>query len=514
MKRQSKLVNHLYEDHFSTLSLFELINCLLKISKEKNSLDKALALSKKYPSITTLLNVDLETLNMRYKLNDNSILLFRSIKEMVLRRKKEEIYHASIPSNYDAFIEYCKIVLGENSKEIVGIFYLDGEWRIIEEEFLSQGDAKLVHCNTIDITRKALSYRARGVVIAHNHPSGALIASPDDLRLTQDLKIKLHTFQIVLLDSLIFTHDKYISILKEEPLFNNIESRNLGFTLSSEQKETYFYTIKAISRLMARNLKKDESINTEQIEDIVNTYKKSGLIVSNNLILEFLNEDEIPKIRSNNPKYLGKRYMQILNTRSPTYFSYLDIQERFQIVSTRYSLIFEKLPFSIIGKSLREMIGEEGYEICKPFLKKAFKGNRCSFRYPWNNSKGILKYIKLHYIPHVTAKKEVKGIAVFLESVSSSEILQNMGDSSSISSILPKHLGHDILEVDDVFFAKVMSTVKDAFRQCDVVLNASVLIDTTNNVYHQFYDSKKIELGYIKAIITNGLKTGKLTKNL
>ncbi len=514
MHVQQKHINHLYEDPLSNISLFELILFFLTISKESNKAKKASDIIKKYSNITALLHADSEVLKLKYTLSDRSILLFRLVREMVLRRKKEEISNTAMPSNYDAFIEYCQIVLGENSKEIIAIFYLDGEWRVIEEEFISQGHSGRVYCDTIDITRKAITYRAKGVVIAHNHPSGKLITSSDDLLLTRDLKTKLETFQIVLLDSLIFANSTYISILKEERFFNSIEAKNLKFLLNQKQQDAYFDTIKAIPKLGIENLKKTKSIIKNHLEELANIYEESGLVVSKDLIQEFWENRESHKIRSKNPKYLGKQYIKILNTRASTYFSYLDTQERFKILSKKYFLIFKEPLSNIIGKRLEEVIGSNGYQICSPFLKKAMNGMRCSFRYPWENHCGVVKYLTLHYIPHLDCEKKVKGVAVFLEPVSSDEQLRNWSEHSAISSILPKHFSNTPTEIDETFFSEVMSHVKLMFKQHNVILDISVLTDITNNLYTQFYDSKKIELGYITAIISNGLKTGKLSKHL
>jgi DNA repair protein RadC len=64
----------------------------------------------------------------------------------------------------------------------------------------------------------AVKSLAKGVIIAHNHPSGNLTPSPQDLNMTKELDNALRLFNITLLDSLILVKEYYRS-LKDEGNF-------------------------------------------------------------------------------------------------------------------------------------------------------------------------------------------------------------------------------------------------------------------------------------------------------
>jgi DNA repair protein RadC len=57
--------------------------------------------------------------------------------------------------------------------------------------------------------------RASAVIIAHNHPSGNLDPSNDDIAITQQLKAASETLGIKLLDHIIFNHKGYTSFLEK-----------------------------------------------------------------------------------------------------------------------------------------------------------------------------------------------------------------------------------------------------------------------------------------------------------
>ena len=54
--------------------------------------------------------------------------------------------------------------------------------------------------------------RAAAVIVAHNHPSGNLSPSQNDLSITRQLKTAGETLGIGLLDHIIFNQDQFLSL--------------------------------------------------------------------------------------------------------------------------------------------------------------------------------------------------------------------------------------------------------------------------------------------------------------
>jgi DNA repair protein RadC len=63
-----------------------------------------------------------------------------------------------------------------------------------------------------------LRERATAIIVAHNHPSGNLMPSQDDINVTIRLKKAGDLLGIKLLDHLIFSEDSYRSMLEENEL--------------------------------------------------------------------------------------------------------------------------------------------------------------------------------------------------------------------------------------------------------------------------------------------------------
>ena len=65
------------------------------------------------------------------------------------------------------------------------------------------------------IVRTALLSRSRCIVVAHTHPSGSLVCSPLDIKLTKDLKAALSIFEISLVDHLLLTYNNHASYVEK-----------------------------------------------------------------------------------------------------------------------------------------------------------------------------------------------------------------------------------------------------------------------------------------------------------
>ena len=90
---------------------------------------------------------------------------------------------------------------------------LDGANRLIQRRIVSVGilNASLVHPR--EVFADVITDRAAGIIVAHNHPSGTTMPSPEDIQTTKRLKEVAELLGIGFYDHLIVTADDYRSIL-------------------------------------------------------------------------------------------------------------------------------------------------------------------------------------------------------------------------------------------------------------------------------------------------------------
>jgi len=92
--------------------------------------------------------------------------------------------------------------------------YLNNHYRVVHDEVISIGSmtAHIVHPR--DVFRPAVEYGASAVVLAHNHPSGALTPSTEDIAVTKQLQAAGEAIGIELLDHIIVGTESFISVLQ------------------------------------------------------------------------------------------------------------------------------------------------------------------------------------------------------------------------------------------------------------------------------------------------------------
>jgi DNA repair protein RadC len=66
-----------------------------------------------------------------------------------------------------------------------------------------------------EVFADALTDRASGIIVAHNHPAGSLEPSPFDIDATKQIKQAGEIVGIELLDHIIFNRKGYYSFLEE-----------------------------------------------------------------------------------------------------------------------------------------------------------------------------------------------------------------------------------------------------------------------------------------------------------
>ncbi len=106
-------------------------------------------------------------------------------------------------------------MLGHEKKEVFAIAMLDTAGKYTGSEKITIGtlNASLVHAR--EVFKPAIKHSAASIILVHNHPSGQLTPSAEDLKITKQIVEAGKLLDITVHDHLIITQDSYIS-LKEE----------------------------------------------------------------------------------------------------------------------------------------------------------------------------------------------------------------------------------------------------------------------------------------------------------
>lgn len=199
------------------LSDSELIAILISSG---NKTESAVDLSKR---ILEANNNDLVRLG---KLNINDLMLFNGIGEakaitiiaaLELGRRRKETERQELIKITSSKIAYdnLKHYFEDLNHEEFWIIYLNRANKIISTEKLSMGSVTGTVVEIKSIFKKGIENLASGIIVAHNHPSGNLQPSQQDIELTKRIKETGKLMEISLLDHLIITDTSYLSFADE-----------------------------------------------------------------------------------------------------------------------------------------------------------------------------------------------------------------------------------------------------------------------------------------------------------
>jgi DNA repair protein RadC len=137
--------------------------------------------------------------------------LLMAALEFSRRRIRPRGVQISFPPDVYPLIRH----LADRRQEHFICISLNGANEVIAVRTVSVGLVNRALVHPREVFADPITDRAAAVVVAHNHPSGNLSASQDDLVITRQLQEAGHTLGIKLLDHLIFDHNGYYSMLEE-----------------------------------------------------------------------------------------------------------------------------------------------------------------------------------------------------------------------------------------------------------------------------------------------------------
>lgn len=192
----------------------ELLAILLRTGKKgKNVLQVASAMLKKFPGVS-LSNASIENLRKIDGVGEVKALEIVACFELGRRLLKDK--QAGLVLAPRAVAEKMSDERTSKKEHFV-VFFLDTQNQVIRKELVSIGtlNASIIHPR--EVFEPAIKFLASHIIVAHNHPSGSLEPSDEDLSVTKRLKEAGQLLGIQLLDHVIVTATGYSS-LKEQNL--------------------------------------------------------------------------------------------------------------------------------------------------------------------------------------------------------------------------------------------------------------------------------------------------------
>jgi len=131
--------------------------------------------------------------------------------ELGSRRSVETAEERPVINNSKVLYELIGPVLNELTHEEFWAFYTNTGNKLLGKHEISVGGVSGTVVDARIVFKKAIEFKASGIFLVHNHPSGNAVPSESDVKLTRKLAGGAKLLDMSIVDHLIIAGDKYYS---------------------------------------------------------------------------------------------------------------------------------------------------------------------------------------------------------------------------------------------------------------------------------------------------------------
>ena len=196
---------------------YEVLELLLTyVIPRKDTKPIAKDLIEKFGSLDGVVTASIKELCSISGIKENSAIFVKLLGDLSKNLYKGEIRKEGIQlKDKNSLIRYLRSEIGFSSREEFRVIFLNNYNMLVGSETLFIGTIDKSAVYPREIVEKVLYYKAKGIIFAHNHPSGNLRPSKQDIQITEHMQEALDLIDVKLLEHIIITQDGYFSFLEE-----------------------------------------------------------------------------------------------------------------------------------------------------------------------------------------------------------------------------------------------------------------------------------------------------------
>lgn len=196
----------------AALSELDLIEMLLFYAVPRADTRKtAEEMLERFGSLEEILNSPKGDIAKIKGLGDSAEALFLLIREVV--KREGENYSGICRLNDESVKKYLIELYDGIVAETVYALYFSKEGKLVGKQIIFHGGISSVRFSLRTVTEGAIRAGGNAVILAHNHPSGSLVPSEDDVLTTKRMAMHLAANEIDLIEHYIVGKDDCAGIL-------------------------------------------------------------------------------------------------------------------------------------------------------------------------------------------------------------------------------------------------------------------------------------------------------------
>lgn len=201
---QQRPRERLISEGAAALSDPELLALFLRVGvKGRSAVELGRDLLLQFGSIQGLFSASLSQFSSVRGMGPAKFAELQAVMELAQRAIAEQLQAGQLLGSPDAVRQYLRMTLGRQAHESFVVLFLDVKNRLLASEEMFRGTLTHTSVYPREVVKAALAHNAAGVLLAHNHPSGAPEPSEADLLLTRALMQALALVDVRVLDHFI-----------------------------------------------------------------------------------------------------------------------------------------------------------------------------------------------------------------------------------------------------------------------------------------------------------------------
>lgn len=180
-------------------------------NKENNVLELSNYLINNY-GLSKLLNMSYNELSQIKGIKQGKATRLMACFEIAKRAcivNNDRVSFKTSKDIYNYIFQYYKF----EDKELSMAIFVDHKLKLLGVLKGENFSNFMTNISVKQIVEKAISYSAYGIILVHNHPSGDITPSNQDILTTKQINEVLYTLELELIDHLIISNEKYFSFL-------------------------------------------------------------------------------------------------------------------------------------------------------------------------------------------------------------------------------------------------------------------------------------------------------------
>ncbi len=222
LTKEERPRERLLKNGANSLSNEELLSIILRCgTKNKSVKELSLDVLKEFKSISNLKNATISKLSLINGIGTYKAMEIIAVVELGKRiYLDEDIVNKKIFNNPKAIFEYTKYLFNDKKQELFYCLYFNNKQQLVGKELLFVGTVNKSITHPREVFKYAYLYSATSIICLHNHPSGDVTPSSEDIVFT-DALIEIGIIQkIPLIDHIIVSDNNYYSFQDNGKIIN------------------------------------------------------------------------------------------------------------------------------------------------------------------------------------------------------------------------------------------------------------------------------------------------------